>query len=129
VERAHALLGRTVDEGRVWDVAATLRALGGESGPAKWRVVGRRQAGVLGAYAALFVPGLEGVVVIDPPVSHRGGPIFLGVFARARRARGARPAGADAIDPGERPRPGVRANRTDLRQRWRGQKTPSEVVR
>lgn len=77
VERAHALLGRTVDQGRVWDVAATARWLEGKQGV---KVIGRGQAGILAAYAALFEPAIREVVVVDPPVSHRNGPIFLNVL-------------------------------------------------
>jgi cephalosporin-C deacetylase-like acetyl esterase len=82
VERAHALLGQTVDRGRVWDVAAAFRWwVKGESKlKARWTVVGRGQAGILAAYAALFEPGIEKVVVVDPPKSHRDGPIFLNVL-------------------------------------------------
>jgi cephalosporin-C deacetylase-like acetyl esterase len=81
VERTHALLGLTVDEGRVWDVAAVLRRLHEVSnGKTQWRVVGRGQAGILAAYAALFEPSISEVIVVDPPVSHREGPIFLNVL-------------------------------------------------
>jgi cephalosporin-C deacetylase-like acetyl esterase len=77
VERAHALLGRTVDEGRVWDVAAVARWA---ADCRTWRVAGSRQAGIIGAYAALFEPSIQEVVVVDPPASHRDGPIFLNVI-------------------------------------------------
>ena len=81
VERAHALLGRTVDEGRVWDVAATARYLSEQDkGARTWRVAGRGQAGVIAAYAALFEPSIQEVIVVDPPTSHRDGPYFLGVL-------------------------------------------------
>ena len=81
VERAHALLGRTVDEGRVWDVAAVVRYLDEKDKMAQgWRVMGRGQAGVIAAYAALFEPSIKEVVVVDPPASHRDGPYFLGVL-------------------------------------------------
>jgi cephalosporin-C deacetylase-like acetyl esterase len=80
VERAHALLGRTVDEGRVWDIAATVRFLGDQAdGKQAWTVIGRGQAGVLAAYAALFEPSIKEVIIVDPPTSHRDGPIFLNV--------------------------------------------------
>jgi dienelactone hydrolase len=79
VARAHALLGATVDEGRVRDIAATVRwcqtGVGGN-----WKVVGRGQAGVLAAYAALFEPSIKEVILIAPPASHRDGPIFLNVL-------------------------------------------------
>ena len=81
VERAHALLGRTVDEGRVWDVAAAARYLSEQDkGGGNWRVIGRGQAGVIAAYAALFEPSIKEVIAVDPPASHRDGPYFLGVL-------------------------------------------------
>ena len=81
VERAHVLLGRTVDQGRVWDTAATVRYLDEEAeGKQFWTVVGRGQAGILAAYAALFEPSIKEVIVVDPPISHREGPIFLNVL-------------------------------------------------
>jgi hypothetical protein len=81
VERAHELLGRTVDQGRVWDVAATVRLVDEiEEGKARWKVIGRGQAGIIAAYAALFEPSIKEVVIVDPPASHRDGPIFLNVL-------------------------------------------------
>ncbi len=81
VERAHALLGRTVDEGRVWDVAAVARFVAEDREKKRnWKVIGRGQAGILAAYAALFEPSIKEVVIIDPPTSHRDGPIFLNVL-------------------------------------------------
>ena len=81
VERSHALLGRTVDQGRVWDIAATARDLAvGKGGSVKLQVMGIGQAGILAAYAALFEPSIKEVVIVDPPVSHREGPIFLNVL-------------------------------------------------
>jgi dienelactone hydrolase len=77
VERAHALLGRTVDQGRVWDIAATAHWLDGSKGI---KVIGRGQAGVLAAYAALFEPSIKELVLVEPPASHRTGPIFLNVL-------------------------------------------------
>jgi hypothetical protein len=79
VERAHALLGRTVDEGRVWDICAVARFFEQQNGR-KVPVVGRGQAGILAAYAALFEPAISEVVIVDPPKSHLEGPHFLGVL-------------------------------------------------
>jgi cephalosporin-C deacetylase-like acetyl esterase len=79
VERAHALLGRTVDEGRVWDIIATVRHLQKEK-KASIPVIGMREVGILAAYAALLEPSIKEVVIVDPPVSHREGPIFLNVL-------------------------------------------------
>src|SRR5207249_12022013 len=71
--------GRTVDEGKLWDILAVLREL---DGPLTWkyRLVGRGQAGILAAYAALLDPSIKEVVIIDPPTSHKEGPIFLNVL-------------------------------------------------
>jgi cephalosporin-C deacetylase-like acetyl esterase len=81
VERANALLGRTVDQGRVWDVAAAVRLLAAkENAPKQWRVEGQGRAGVIAAYAALFEPSISEVVIVNPPASHRDGPIFLNVL-------------------------------------------------
>ena len=81
VERAHALLGQTVDEGCVWDIIATVRYLQEqEKGKREWKVIGRRQNGILAAYAALLEPSITEVIVVDPPASHRNGPIFLNVL-------------------------------------------------
>jgi hypothetical protein len=81
VERAHALLGHTVDEGRVRDIASVVRFLAEDSAKKRtWRVAGKGQGGILAAYAALFEPSIKEVVIVDPPVSHRKGPIFLNVL-------------------------------------------------
>lgn len=81
VERAHAILGRTVDESRVWDVAAITRGLRAASRDRlEWKVIGRGQAGVIAAYAALFEPSIKEVVLVEPPATHREGPIFLNVL-------------------------------------------------
>ncbi len=77
VERSHALLGRTADQGRVWDIAAVTHFVKGKH---KLMVLGRGQLGILGAYAALFDPSITEVVIVDPPTSHREGPIFLNVL-------------------------------------------------
>jgi hypothetical protein len=49
-------------------------------GKMTWRVVGRGQAGVLGAYAALFEPSIVEVVALNPPTTHKEGPTFLNVL-------------------------------------------------
>ena len=48
------------------------------------RLVGHRQAGVLAAYSAIFVPNVGEVVIFDPPVTHHDGPHFLNVDRSAR---------------------------------------------
>jgi cephalosporin-C deacetylase-like acetyl esterase len=80
VERSHALLGRTVDDGRVWDILSAARHVREKQKETGFALVGERQAGILAAYAALFDPSIKEVVVIDPPKSHKEGPYFLNVM-------------------------------------------------
>jgi hypothetical protein len=70
--RSHVLLGRTVDTGRVWDVAATTRYLAAtaKEGKSQLVVAGKGNAGLLAAYAALLTPEVHEAVVVDPPDTH-----------------------------------------------------------
>jgi dienelactone hydrolase len=78
VERSLALIGQTADSSRVRDVAAYLAKFDKDG---VTRLTGSRQAGVIAAYAALFVPGkADELVIVDPPTSHRDGPHFLNVL-------------------------------------------------
>ena len=82
LQRSLPLLGRTLDSCRLANVLAVIRALPDgqrhRSGP--WHIAGRRTAGVIAAYAALLDAHLSKVVAVDPPASHREGPIFLNVL-------------------------------------------------
>lgn len=82
--RALPLVGRTLDSCRLVDVAAAVKmasqSKAGQKGRVRLQIAGRGTAGVLGAYAALNTPHVTGVAVIDPPASHRDGPIFLNVL-------------------------------------------------
>ena len=81
VERAHALIGRTVDAGRVYDIQAVARWLNeAEGNELTIGVAGRGQAGILGAYAALFESSISEVMLLDPPASHVEGPTLLNVL-------------------------------------------------
>lgn len=81
VARAHVLVGRTVDGGRVRDAIATARHLRDKHG-APVVVEGTGPAAVVGAYAALLEPEIAGVVAHDPPASHMDAdaPQFLNVL-------------------------------------------------
>ena len=68
VERSLALLGATVDGGRIWDIMSV--AKNHSDGGRKWRAAGSEQAGILAAYAALFEPSIEAVTAVNPPSSH-----------------------------------------------------------
>ncbi|MDB5348289.1 MAG: Prolyl oligopeptidase family protein [Schlesneria sp.] len=81
VARASALLGRTVDIGRIWDIQSVARMLHEvEGNELTIGVAGRGQAGILGAYAALNETSIAEVIAVDPPASHREGPILLNVL-------------------------------------------------
>jgi len=71
VERSHVLLGRTVDTGRVWDVAATARYLKTKhESKVPVFVAGEGPPGILAAYAALWESEIDGVMLKTPPQTH-----------------------------------------------------------
>lgn len=80
VRRSLALLGQTVDSGRVWDVRTFAEQATAANEAVTWQVAGRGRAGIIGAYAALFTSALQKVTVVEPPSSHQEGPIFLNVL-------------------------------------------------
>jgi len=83
VERSHALLGRTVDAGRVWDVIATAKYLASraESGISV-AVAGKGAAGVIAAYAAVLEDQIAGATLVSPPKTHGepAAPQFLNIL-------------------------------------------------
>jgi hypothetical protein len=70
VERSHALLGRTVDTGRIRDVVAMARYLRALCGGKSLLVAGEGPAGVLAAYAAVLEAEIDGAILKDPSPSH-----------------------------------------------------------
>lgn len=83
VERSHALLGRTVDGGRVQDIVAAARYLKAKvGGKAPVLVAGRGAGAVLAAYAALLEPDIAGAVLEKPLLTHMlpTAPQFLNVL-------------------------------------------------
>jgi dienelactone hydrolase len=81
VERAHFLLGRTVDSGRVWDVAAVARWAGERYGVPVW-VAGEETSAGWAVYAGLLEPGIEGFLLRKVPASHmsESAPVLLNVL-------------------------------------------------
>jgi len=75
-------VGRTVDSMRLWDVLRGFEALLVQAGgkPERVTVFGKGVSGALGLYAAILDPRIDQVMLADPPVSHRQGPIFLNVL-------------------------------------------------
>jgi glycine/D-amino acid oxidase-like deaminating enzyme len=60
---------------------ATIRYLRTElRSPTAVTIIGRGSAGILAAYAAVPAGIIYRVVVVDPPASHRQGPVFLNVL-------------------------------------------------
>lgn len=81
IRRSLPLLGRTLDGCRVIDAVAVARALLAQRGSGvSIKIAGKGQAGVIAAYAQLLEPRLDGVLAVEPPTSHRDGPIFLNVM-------------------------------------------------
>lgn len=74
--------GQTVDSMRLKDVIAAVRQLRAmpEVDAARIMVFGRGVSGALGLYAAILDPGIQQVMLMDPPSSHRDGPIFLNIM-------------------------------------------------
>lgn len=81
VERELALVGRTVDEGRLLDVIGAARYMRQRTGMSIL-VAGEGAAGVLAVYAAILDPDIAGAIVKDPPASHMdpAAPQFLSVL-------------------------------------------------
>lgn len=125
VERSHVLLGRTVDTGRVWDVAAAAKYLAAQFAPKATsqertssdpqtqlvvELAGQGGAGLLAAYAALWADQVDSVTAVEPPLSHMSNdapqflnilrvadvPVMLGLLApRSLSVRGIK---ADSLD-------------------------------
>jgi cephalosporin-C deacetylase-like acetyl esterase len=82
VQRSYALLGQTIDQGKVFHLLGHIKYVHQQNfgGKAEVKLVGFSQAGIIGAYAALLEPAIKEVVLIDPPTSHVQGPYFLNVL-------------------------------------------------
>jgi dienelactone hydrolase len=82
IQRSLALLGETVDSGRVADVAAFAEYTHNVASNTNWKITGRGQSGIIAAYGAALAPDhcLSEIVVVDPPTTHRDGPILLNVL-------------------------------------------------
>jgi hypothetical protein len=82
LRRRFILLGRTADDGQVWDTRRALQALRARDGykaARPWLQGTGRMAGIA-LYAGLFEPAVERFDLHQPPASHRDGPTFLNVL-------------------------------------------------
>ena len=75
-----SVVGRTVDSMRAWDVIRAVELLRTRAEGADITVLGRGVSGALGLYAAVLDESIGHVMLIDPPVTHRDGPILLNVL-------------------------------------------------
>ncbi len=82
IERTAALSGRTVAALQSWDTCQVARWLARDDGGVRRRtlVAGRGDAAVVALYAALLTGEVAGVVMAEPPPSHRQGPPLLTVL-------------------------------------------------
>ncbi len=79
-------LGRTVDSMRLRDVVAAVGVLSELAPGSPITSAGNGVSGVLALYAAVLRLDVEQVILIDPPESPRGGPIFLNLGRHTRPA-------------------------------------------
>jgi cephalosporin-C deacetylase-like acetyl esterase len=82
LQRRFVLLGRTVDDGQVWDTMRALEALRSrqEYKEARQWVQGTGRMAGIALYAGLLDPAVERFDLHQPPASHRDGPTFLNVL-------------------------------------------------
>jgi len=83
VERAHYLLGRTVDSGRVWDLVAAARyAREIYQAESSIYLAGEGASAVLSIYAGLLEPDISGLILFRPSSSHMddSSPALLNVL-------------------------------------------------
>jgi dienelactone hydrolase len=82
VARAHVLLGRTVDTGRVYDVIAAARYLRSVEKDLPVHVAGEGAGAIVAAYAALYEPEIAGAIAHHPVLTHMdpAAPQFLNVL-------------------------------------------------
>ncbi len=85
VERACALIGTTVDAGRVRDIAAAAAYLHRRYPESELVVTGQGPAGILAAYAALLEPAIQRIILVNPPTTHMdpAAPQFLNLLRAA----------------------------------------------
>jgi hypothetical protein len=82
VERSSMLLGRTLDEMRLYDVlcAVSYAASRPSFDGLNLTVAGKGVQGLLAAYAALLDSRVSRVILHSPPLTHMTGPVFLNVL-------------------------------------------------
>jgi len=81
-ERCAMLLGRTVDDMRLYDVLCAIDYAASQPfyDGRGITVIGKGELGILGVYAALLDDRVGRVILHSPPLTHKSGPTFLNVL-------------------------------------------------
>jgi dienelactone hydrolase len=82
LRRRYLLLGQTVDGMRVWDICRAIDAIRSSAyfTGQPIHLAGSRHQAINALYAALFLDGLAGLELHEPPASHVQGPDYLNVL-------------------------------------------------
>jgi hypothetical protein len=82
IQRRFVLVGKTADDGRVWDLCRAIDALQAVPALHDARVTlqGKGPTAGLALYASLFRPRVERLDLHQPTTTHRDGPYFLNVL-------------------------------------------------
>lgn len=74
--------GQTIDSMRLRDVLSAFGKLREEPGvdPDRIMILGKGVSGAIGLYAAILDKRVHQVMLMEPPASHREGPIFLNIM-------------------------------------------------
>jgi cephalosporin-C deacetylase-like acetyl esterase len=82
IKRTAALLGSTLESMQMWDILRAVEYLRSSENLklSSIQVMGRKEMGVLGIYAALFDDRITRVILDDPPSSHWQKPALLNVL-------------------------------------------------
>jgi hypothetical protein len=82
LKRTVALLGSTIESMQVWDILRSIEYLSSSEHLklSSIQILGRREMGALGIYAAVFDDRITRVILDDPPSSHWQKPALLNVL-------------------------------------------------
>ena len=82
LKRSAALVGATIESMQVWDILRSVDYLTSVERLhlSSISVYGRKNMGILGAYAAVFDKRITRVILDDPPTSHWQGPALLNIL-------------------------------------------------
>ena len=82
IRRRFVLVGKTADEGRIWDVRRAIAVLRADKSFAKTPLClqGQGTSAGLALYAGLFEPAVEQFELHRPTTTHRDGPILMNIL-------------------------------------------------